>query len=277
MRAIHPGSTIGIVGGGQLARMIALEARRMGYRVAVIDPTEGCPAAQVPDLHIPGQIDDLTAERALADRSDVITIDSEHVPAALLQDLESRTLVRPGAGVLWKVQDRLRQRRFLESCGLPQPAHAPIGRAADITAASAAVGFPAVLKTRTEGYDGKGLSRVESIAQLHAAWKALEPTPCTLEAFVPFEKEISAILARDPGGDLRFYAVAENRHRNHILHTAQVLASITQELVAHAEEIGGLIAAALDHVGMMAVELFVTHDDELLVNEVAPGTHNIGE
>lgn len=276
MSAIRPGATIGVIGGGQLARMMTFEARRMGFRVAVLDPDADGPAAQIADFHVEGRIDDLDAARKLADCSDVVTIDSEHVPADLLKDLESRTRVRPGADVLREVQDRLRQRRFLESLKLPQPRWAEIGRAGEIEAAASIVGFPAVLKTRRDGYDGKGQSRVESIAELREAWEGLQCAPCILEAFVPFEKEVSVILARGVDGEVRFHSMAENQHRRHILHISHAPASIGSELVERAEWIGGEIAAALDHVGMMAVELFVTRDHELLVNEIAPRTHNSG-
>lgn len=276
MTAVHPGATIGIIGGGQLARMLAFDARRMGYRVAVLDPDVNSPASQVADLHVTGRIDDLEAGRVLAAGSDVVTIDSEHVPADLLQDLENQTRVRPGAHVLREVQDRLRQRRLLDALALPQPKYAVVSSDGEIEAAASIVRFPAVLKTRREGYDGKGQSRVESIPELRDAWNRLGQKPCVLEAFVPFEKEISVILARGLTGEVRFYPVAENRHRRHILHVSHAPASITADVARQAEWIGGRIAAAIEHVGMLAVELFVTHDQQLLVNEIAPRTHNSG-
>ena len=276
MTPIWPGATIGIIGGGQLGRMIALEAKRMGYRIAVLDPDENGPAAQVADVHIAGALDDREAGCALAERSSVVTIDTEHVPATLLRELESRTEVRPGAHVLDVVQDRLRQRQFLEKHGLPQTAYAEVGSPDDLAVAARAVGLPAVLKTRRDGYDGKGQVRVASREELAAAWDALDRAPAILEAFVPFEKEVSAILARGVDGDVRFYAVAENEHRRHILHTTHAPASIAPALVPRAEEIGGRIAHELGHVGVMAVELFVAPGGELLVNEIAPRTHNSG-
>jgi len=273
---IWPGATIGIIGGGQLGRMIALEAKRMGYRVAVLDPDPSGPAAQVADIHLAGELDDRGAGHELAACSAVVTIDSEHVPAQLLRELEPLTQVRPGADVLGVVQDRLRQRRFLEAHGLPQVRYAAISRVEDLATAASVVGFPAVLKTRRDGYDGKGQVRVSSLEELSAGWDELGRAPATLEAFVRFDKEVSAIFARDPAGAIRFYAAAENEHRRHILHTSGVPASITPALVARAEELGARIATELGHVGMMAVELFVTHDEELLVNEIAPRTHNSG-
>lgn len=276
MTAIGPGATIGIIGGGQLARMMALEARRMGYRVAVLDPDPNGSAAQIADEHVCGRFDDVEAARALARRSDVVTIDTEHVPADVLARLEPIAPVRPQAAVLRTVQDRLSQRRFLEAHGLPQPRHASIEAQADFEAAARSVGFPAVLKTRRDGYDGKGQVRVNAAAELPDAWDALGRTPCTLEAFVRFDKEISTILARGVDGEIRFHEVAENRHRNHVLHTSHVPAEISPAVHAEALEIGARIADALGHVGMMAVELFLTAEDELLVNEIAPRTHNSG-
>ena len=276
MKAILPGATVGIIGGGQLARMMAFEARRMGYRIAVLDPDDRGSAAQVSDRAVQGKFSDVRAARSLAEGSDVVTIDSEHVPADLLEELESLTEVRPGAAVLRTVQDRLTQRRFLEKCGLPQPRYAAVSCAEDLPVAAEAVGFPAVLKARREGYDGKGQARAGSLEELAAGWRALGERPATLEAFVDFEKEISAILARGVDGELRFYPVAENRHRNHILHITNVPAAISPEVREQAEQLGARVANELGHVGMLALELFVTRDDELLVNEIAPRTHNSG-
>jgi len=267
---------IGIIGGGQLARMIALEARRMGYRTAVLDPDAHGPAAQVTDRHIEGEMSDVAAARALAECCDVLTIDSEHVPADLLQQLEPLTEVRPGAAVLRTVQDRLEQRRFLEAHGLPQPRYASVSCASDLAVAARTVGFPAVLKTRREGYDGKGQARVSSLAELSTAWDALDQRPSTLEAFVEFDKEISAILARGVDGEIGFYPVAENRHRRHILHTSHAPAAISPAVDSQARELGARVASELGHVGMLAVELFLTDQDEILVNEIAPRTHNSG-
>ncbi len=276
MSRILPGATLGVIGGGQLGRMMALEARRMGYRVAVLDPDEWGPTAQVADRHVRGELSDVEAARTLAKGCDVVTIDSEHVPADLLEELESLTAVRPAARVLRTVQDRLEQRRFLEANDLPQPRFASVSSAEDLPEAVETVGLPAVLKTRREGYDGKGQARVTSLSELTKAWDGLGRKPATLEAFVEFDKEISSILARGVDGEIRFYPVAENRHRRHILHISRVPAAIEPEVESHARELGARVANALDHVGMMAVELFVTGDGGLLVNEIAPRTHNSG-
>jgi 5-(carboxyamino)imidazole ribonucleotide synthase len=273
---IRPGGTIGILGGGQLARMMALEARRMGYRVAIQDPDPEGPAGQVSDVRVAGAFDDLEAARTLARHSDVITLDTEHIPASLLEQLEALKPVRPAARVLRIVQDRLEQRRFLEAQGIPQVRYAPVSDAESLPAAAGTVGFPAVLKTRRFGYDGKGQARIDAPAGCADAWAALRGAPAVLESFVDFEREVSALLARDLDGNIRFYPVAENTHKRHILHTSRVPARIPPALASRAQELGARIASALGHVGMMAVELFVTRDGGLLVNEIAPRTHNSG-
>ena len=256
--------------------MTALEARRMGYRIAVLDPDQEGPAAQVADFFVAGAFDNLEAARALAARSDVITLDTEHVPAEILEQLEAIKPVRPAASVLRIVQDRREQRRFLDAQGVPQTRNAAVSDAESLRAAAAVVGFPCVLKTRRSGYDGKGQARAGCVAELEEAWKALGHPPALVESFVDFEKEISVLLARDLDGNVCFYPIAENRHRRHILHTSRVPARIPVELVAQAEQLGARIASALGHVGMMAIELFVTREGGLLVNEIAPRTHNSG-
>lgn len=275
MTRFGPGATVGILGGGQLARMLALEARRMGYRIAVLDAEPGGPAAQVADLQVTGAIDDLEAAERLARQSDVLTLDTEHVPAELLERLEVIKPLRPSAGVLRIVQDRLEQRRFLEAQGAPQVRYAPVLDAGSLRAAAAQVGFPSVLKTRRSGYDGKGQVRVTHEGELAAAWASLG-VPSIMESFIDFEKEISVLLARDLDGNIRFFPIAENVHRRHVLHTSRVPARISAGLASSAQELGAGIASAIGHVGMMAIELFVTRDGRLLVNELAPRTHNSG-
>jgi len=271
---VLPGGTVGIIGSGQLGRMMALEARRMGYRIAVLGPDPDAPAAQLADVTIPAALDDLDAARALARESDVITLDTEHVPADLLEALEAIVPVRPSAAVLRTIQDRLAQRRFLSEGGLPQPRYAAVTDGDSLQAAAGAVGFPCVLKTRRAGYDGKGQVRARRIEELQSGWAALEEAPCVLEEFVDFEREISAILARDLDGNVRFYPAAENVHRRHILHVTRVPAGIPPVLANEAAALGERIATALGHVGTIAVELFVTRTGGLLVNEIAPRTHN---
>ena len=276
MNPIWPGGTIGIIGGGQLARMLALEARRMGYRIAVLDPDPEGSAMRLADISVTGALDSLEAARSLAEHSDVITLDTEHVPAELLERLEVLKPVRPSSNVLRIVQDRFEQRRFLEAQGLPQVRNAPVSSAESLRAAARAVGFPCVIKTRRSGYDGKGQARVDREEDLGDAWRTLGEAPAVIESFVHFDREISVLLARDLGGNIRFHPIAENSHRRGILHTSRVPARIPTELARQAEQLGFRIASALGHVGMMAIELFLMRDGGLLVNEIAPRTHNSG-
>ncbi len=276
MTQILPGGTIGIIGGGQLGRMTAFEAKRMGYRVVVLDPDPGGPAAQVADHCIEGGWDDPSANEALAVESDVITLDTEHVPADILDMLAKETIVRPSADVLRIIQDRFEQRRFLSAHSAPQPAHALIENLESLQRAATKIGFPCVIKTRSSGYDGKGQARAVNYAGLENAWHAIGDAPATLEAFIDFEKEISVLLARGPDGKVSFYPVAENEHRQHVLHITRAPANVTSEVAAEATMLAERIASALGYIGIMAVEMFVTREGALLVNEIAPRPHNSG-
>lgn len=276
MKTVLPGSTIGILGGGQLARMMALEARRMGYRVAVLDPDPQGAAAPIADRHFEGSFDDLDAARQLAEYSDVLTLDTEHIPADVLAKLEAITPVRPSSHVLRIIQDRREQRRFLTELGAPQVPNAPVHDEASLRAAAAITGFPCVLKTSHAGYDGKGQIRVDRAEDLRNGWRAIEDEPAVMESFITYEREVSVLLARDMRGNVRFHPIAENEHRNHILHTTRVPARMEDDRELQARDIGERIATALDYIGMLAVELFVTPTGDLLVNEIAPRTHNSG-
>jgi 5-(carboxyamino)imidazole ribonucleotide synthase len=270
---ILPGGTLGILGGGQLGRMMALAARRMGYRVLVLDPSAKCPTAQVADGVVIGALDDAIAAKRLAEQVDVITLDTEHVPWTLLDQLESITPVRPKASVLRTIQDRQTQKQFLDELGLPQARWAP---AADVDQALAAVGRPAIVKVRRAGYDGKGQVRIDPASEARVEFAKLKGEPAVAEELVRFTREISVILARGVSGEIRIYPLAENVHRRHILHTTRAPASITAAGRKRAEEIGVTVAEALDHVGVIAVEMFELADGQLLVNEIAPRTHNSG-
>jgi len=315
MRSLWPGATIGVLGGGQLGRMMALAARRMGYRVVVLDPSPRCPTAQVADGVVVGALDDLEAARHLAKQVDVITLDTEHVPADVLDELARIVPVRPGAGVLRTIQDRLTQKQFLDGLGMPQATWAPVGSAGELDAALALVGRPAILKVRRAGYDGKGQARVEPAPETEGAsgrwqpgpetegasgrwqpgpetegasgrWQPgvdavealakLRGEPAVAEALVRFTREISVVLARGLGGEIQIYPIAENVHRRHVLHTTRAPAPMPETQRARAEGIAVTIAEALDHVGVLAVEMFELPDGQLLVNELAPRTHNSG-
>ncbi|HVK86326.1 MAG TPA: 5-(carboxyamino)imidazole ribonucleotide synthase [Kofleriaceae bacterium] len=273
MTPLAPGATIGVLGGGQLGRMMAVAARQMGYRIIVLDPSPRCPTAQVADGVVVGALDDLDAATHLARQVDVITLDTEHVPATLLAELAKIVPLRPGPEVLRTIQDRLVQKQFLDRLGLPQAAWAP---ADDLEAALAKVGRPAILKVRRAGYDGKGQFRIDPDTDAAAQLARLRGELAVVEEVVRFTREVSVILARGVSGEVRIYPLAENVHRRHILHTTRAPAPMPDEQRARAEAIGIQVIEALEHVGVMAVEMFELPDGRLLVNEIAPRTHNSG-
>lgn len=276
MSALLPGATLGIIGGGQLARMMTLEARRMGYRVCVLSAEADDPTVSLADQWVEGALDDPAAAEKLAEASSVVTVDTEHVPASILADLERLRPVRPSSSVLRTIQDRGTQRRFLERAGVRQPNWKPVATRDELEASVEAVGLPCVLKRSRAGYDGKGQRLVESLSELDDAWNAIDGGPAIVEEFVHFDCEVSVLLARNPRGEIRFYPMAHNVHRQHILRTTVAPANVSDEVQALGFEMGSKIATALDHVGMMAVEMYLVGGDALLVNEIAPRPHNSG-
>ena len=276
MSIILPGRTVGILGGGQLGRMLAMEGRRMGYRVGVLDPLENCPAAQVADFHVKSELTNTQRVLDFVTQVDIVTVETELVPWMLLADIETGKATRPSSCILGLVQDRLVQRQFLQDHRFPQTLFASVKNEANLTCAAQRVGFPAILKKRRLGYDGKGQIRVDSVDHLHEAWRELGEVPSVLEAVVPFMMELSVVLARGIHGDLKLYPLAQNVHRQNILHTTQVPAPVTKPIRLRAEELAVSLAEALDYCGIMAVELFLLEDETLRVNEVAPRPHNSG-
>jgi 5-(carboxyamino)imidazole ribonucleotide synthase len=279
-KAIHsglgPGATIGVLGGGQLGRMMALAARHMGFRLVVLDPNPRCPTAQVSDGVVVGALDDLEAAKRLAAQVDVITLDTEHVPPDLLAELEKIVSVLPGSKVLGTINDRQIQKQFLDRLGLPQAPWAPATTAAQLAPALDKLGRPAIVKVRRSGYDGKGQVRIDENADAAREHGRLRGEPAVVEALVRFKREISVVLARSVHGETAIYPIAENVHRHHVLHTTRAPAPVTPPLKARAETIAVTIANELEHVGVMAVEMFELEDGTLLVNEIAPRTHNSG-
>jgi 5-(carboxyamino)imidazole ribonucleotide synthase len=270
---LGPGSTIGVLGGGQLGRMLAVTARQMGYRIVVLDPSPRCPTAQVADGFVVGALDDLDSARHLARQVDVITLDTEHVPADLLAELETIAPVRPGSSVLRTIQDRLVQKRFLDAANLAQARWAD---ASDLAAALRITGRPAIVKVRRAGYDGKGQVRIAQDADAEAVVAKLRGEPAVVEELVPFVREISVVLGRGLTGEIRIYPIAENVHRRHILHTTRAPAPMPDARRREAEAMAVSVAESLGHIGVMAVEMFELADGRLLVNEIAPRTHNSG-
>lgn len=273
---VFPGGRIGILGDGQLGRMLALEARRMGYRVVVLGPDRRGSAGQVADRFVAGALDCRDAALRVASATDVVTVETEHVPAAVLSAVAQVRPLHPGAAVLETIQDRLRQKTFFARQGFPQAPFAPAGSLDELREAAGSVALPAVLKARAAGYDGKGQARIGTPGELPAAFAAIGREPAVLEAYVPFRQEISVILARTAEGEVRCYPIAENEHRNHVLHITRVPARIDEQTARRAQALAVSIAEALGHVGVMAVELFLLEDGTLLVNEVAPRVHNSG-
>jgi len=276
VNVLGPGATIGVLGGGQLGRMMAIAARQMGYRIVVLDPSPRCPTAQVADGFVVGALDDLESARHLARQVDVITLDTEHVPADILADIAQLAPVRPGADVLRTIQDRLVQKQFLDRIGMPQAPWAPVGDREELERALAKVGRPAILKVRRAGYDGKGQVRVDAGADAAACLATLRGEPAVAEAVVRFTREVSVVLARGLTGEIQLYPIAENAHRRHVLHTTRAPAPMSDAQRTRAERMAIEVAEALGHVGVMAVEMFELADGRLLVNEIAPRTHNSG-
>jgi 5-(carboxyamino)imidazole ribonucleotide synthase len=276
MNMIVPGRTIGVLGGGQLGMMLAMEGRRMGYRVGVLDPVKDCPAAQIADFSVQSEYTNTQRVLDFIAQVDVVTVETELVPWKLLSEIERVKSTRPSSFVLALVQDRLVQRQFLQDRRFPQTLFASIKYRVDLAHAAQEVKFPAILKTCRSGYDGKGQTRVASEKHLNDAWKELNEVPSVLETVVPFKIELSVVLARSLDGDIQIYPLAENVHRQNILHTTRVPARVAGTVRSRAEELAVSLAEALDYCGIMAVELFLLEDDVLLINEVAPRPHNSG-
>lgn len=276
VHAVPPGGTIGILGGGQLGRMLAMAAARLGLKCAIFAPEKDCPAFQVCDSHVVADYGDHDALVAFARGVDVVTYEFENVPgdaAAVLSDLKS---VRPNPKALSVIQDRFAEKSFAHDLGIATTPFAMINSEASLKAALASVGAPAVLKTARLGYDGKGQKIVRAADQLALAWDALKRVPCILEGFVDFTRELSVVAARGVDGSVACFDLVENRHENHILRTTLAPARAPLRLKAAAEQIATRLLSAFDYVGVMAVEMFETRDGKLLVNEIAPRVHNSG-
>jgi 5-(carboxyamino)imidazole ribonucleotide synthase len=274
---ILPGATLGMLGGGQLGRMFALAAREMGYRIAVLDPDPDSPAAQVADHVEVGAYDDVDAVARLCRSGvSVLTFEFENVPAAAVTAAERFVPVRPGGGLLAAAQHRVREKRAVAEFGLPTPRFAPIENESDVGPALAHTGTPAVLKTTTLGYDGKGQARVRDAGDGLEAFRSLGGKPCIAEELVSFEREISVVGARGLDGEIALYEPFANRHTNHILDITTSPAPVSSRVRDEAHGIARGILEGFDVVGVLCVELFVTHDERVLVNEIAPRPHNSG-
>jgi 5-(carboxyamino)imidazole ribonucleotide synthase len=278
VKIVPPGSTVGVLGSGQLGRMFALSARAMGYRVHTYSPEEDSPTGHVADVEISAPYNDLDRLREFAKGLDVLTFEFENVPRAALDALEGLVPVRPGAEALWVSQNREREKEFLRRVRVPVADWAPVRTSEELASALSSVGAPAVLKTAAFGYDGKGQEKISSKEgeDAEAAWARLGKAPCVLEAFVDFQREISVIAAREADGTTAFFPIFENEHSRHILDVTRCPAALSTFEEKQARDIGQAILDALSYVGVLCIELFHTKEGRLLVNEIAPRPHNSG-
>ncbi|MQT12466.1 5-(carboxyamino)imidazole ribonucleotide synthase [Segnochrobactrum spirostomi] len=276
---LRPGATLGILGGGQLGRMIALAAARLGLAVHVYCPDPASPAFDVARAKTIAGYEDEAALAAFAAAVDVVTYEFENVPERTAAVLTERVAVRPGARSLAISQDRFAEKTFLSDLGIPVAPFAAVDGVEDLVRAVETIGLPAILKTRRFGYDGKGQITLKPGFDPQAAYDAIGRAPAILEGFVPFALECSVILARGLDGAVEAFDIAENRHENHILKRTRVPAAISPETERRARALGAQVAHALDHVGVLAVELFLVRDaagERLVANEIAPRVHNSG-
>ncbi len=273
---ILPGATIGVLGSGQLGRMLALAARRMGYRVHVYSPEADSPTGQVADRETVASYNDLDAVRAFARAVDVITFEFENVPSVAVDAAAELVPVRPRGTVLYTTQNRLREKIWLDQHAFPLTPSIPVRSTEDLLSALRRLGYPAVLKTAGYGYDGKGQALIARPADAAPALAALGGQDAILEAYVAFEREVSVVAARGLDGSFAHYGVVENAHHQHILDLSTAPAAVAPAIARRAEAIAREVLAALDVVGVLCVEMFVTVDGELLVNELAPRPHNSG-
>ncbi|OJW05623.1 MAG: 5-(carboxyamino)imidazole ribonucleotide synthase [Planctomycetales bacterium 71-10] len=273
---LYPPASIAVVGSGQLGRMFIQAAQAMGYRAGVLSATPETPAAQVADWSVLGPPDHLPALRALADRAEAVTVEFENVSAPALRWLARRRVVRPGWRTLWTCQNRLREKTFLARHGIPHAPWRPVRTADELATAARELGAPLILKTASSGYDGKGQVLVKDPAEAADAWASLGRAPCVAEGWVEFAAEASVVVARGADGRAAAFPIALNHHENHILATSTAPAPVGPIVAMEAREAALAVAQALDAVGVLCVEFFVTADGRLLVNEIAPRPHNSG-
>ena len=273
--ALQTGATIGILGGGQLGRMLAVAAARLGFRTHIFEPGATPPAGDVAHALTTAGYDDVDALTAFAKSVDIVTFEFENIPTDALDVIENITPIRPNREALRTSQDRLVEKQFLEGLGLTVAPFADIANAADLDAAMTTIGAPSILKTRRFGYDGKGQSRLRSADDAAGALADMAGNPAVLEGFVNFTAEVSVIAARSPSGEVACFDPGENVHRDGILHTTTVPARLSAAQRMDAVLLAAKILNALDYVGVLGVELFVTRQG-FIVNEIAPRVHNSG-
>jgi 5-(carboxyamino)imidazole ribonucleotide synthase len=275
-KVILPGSTIGVFGSGQLGRMFAIEARKIGYRVHTFSPDIDTPTGQIADVETSAEYDDLDAVRAFAKKVDVVTFEFENVPAATVAAANEFVAAHPRGEVLQTTQNRLREKTFLSANGFPIAKFKHIKLIDDLYHGVEEIGLPGVLKTAGFGYDGKGQRKLSAVGEIESAFESLNGQDAVLEKFVEFEKEVSIVCARGQDGEFVSYGVIENEHENHILDVSFAPAAVDGQISQQAVDIARAIAEKFEYVGTMCVEYFLTADGTLLVNEIAPRPHNSG-
>jgi 5-(carboxyamino)imidazole ribonucleotide synthase len=275
-RPVLPGSAIGVLGSGQLGRMFAIAARRMGYRVHTLSPDRDTPTGQIADVEINAPYEDLDAVCKFASAVSVVTFEFENVPAATAAAAAQCAPVRPSGHVLHTAQHRLREKTFLSQAGLPVTPFRRVSSAVELAEAANQLGLPAILKTADFGYDGKGQFRIKSPDEFAAAWQAVDEREAVLEAFIDFDREISVVAARDVDGNFVHYGAIENHHRNGILDISIAPARISTAVMANAVELARAVLEKLEVIGVLCVEFFVCKGGGLVINELAPRPHNSG-
>ena len=276
MRLILPGSTIGLLGGGQLGRMFAIAGRKMGYRIHTFDPTPDCPTGQIADREVNRPFTDIQALQDFAKQVDVITYEFENIPVEPLKSIEGMVPLYPNPQVLHICQNRRREKEWLQSNGFPVAPFRVVDSLEGFKKAVAEIGFPSVLKTADFGYDGKGQQKLSASSDLDFVWKNLQAPFGVLEGWISFEAELSVIVARNSQGEIRSFPVVRNHHVNHILALSQVPSMFDPQVEKCAIELAQGVAEKFDLVGLMAVECFLTATGKIMINELAPRTHNSG-
>lgn len=274
-KLILPSSTIGIIGGGQLGRMMAISAKQMGYKVAVLEPATQGPLAQIADIEINAAYDDEQALTQILETSDVVTYEFENISSVQIEKLDSKGYLPQGHRPLAITQHRYIEKTAINECGFKTAPFIKVENEDQLKMAVQSLGYPSILKTVSGGYDGKGQWMLKSDTDLSEVLTVLEEKECILEGYVPFDKEVSVIVTRSTNGDVEAFPMIENIHQNHILHLSIAPANISEELAKKAEFIANSLIEKLDFVGTLAIEMFVVNDD-VIINELAPRPHNSG-
>ena len=275
-KVLLPGATLGVLGGGQLGRMFCVAARTMGYRVIVLDPDPACGAGQIADVHIQAEYTDQAALESMASQCDAVTLEFENIPSHSVRKVADNTIMFPNATAVEVAQNRDVEKQFAQRAGLQPVPYYSINSDSDLPVAAETTGFPAILKSNTLGYDGKGQYPVDDMRALVKAFGASGKVDCVLEKRVDIVKEISVIVARNARAELTTFPVSENQHRSGILHMSIIPARVSEEVIQRATSFASSLAEALSYVGILTVEFFVAEDGRLYFNEMAPRPHNSG-